>query len=733
MNQLSVAELIPAEDAREERFELVEYWRSILRRKWSILGLAIAIAVLASVIVSTIKPVYRATATVLLESGKAKIVSVEEIYTGLSGNREFFQTQAEIIKSRDLVKKVVAKLKLGKNREFDPRQSEPPLWQRWGKVIGMGGAGPVTMTDEQAESAALGQVAGRVSVDLVKGSQLIRISFEATDRELAATVANTFADVFIESDLESRYQVTQKAADWLNSRVAGLRKQLTDSEKALQEYREREKIVDAKGIAMSGASATFGDLNKSLLEARQRRAEAENAYSQIRAIRASGSNNFETIPAVLRSPLFVDAKKSETEAERKLTELSQRYGKEHPRIIQAETELKTARENVRRQMEAIVSSISKEYEVVRANEQAVERSLAEAREQVQGINRKEYQLGILEREVASNRQLYDMFIGRSKEASATNDLQTAVGRVVDRAEPPGGPIRPNKNQMITTAFLAGLFFAVLCAILLDRLDNTVKTTEDVETKLKVPVLTSVPLIAGRKDVVKLAYLSDPKSVFSESIRSARTGVLLSGIDAEHKVLVITSSVPNEGKTTFAMSLAFAHAQTKRVLLIDADMRRPTIAKTMGIDKDSAGLSDFISGTAQVSQVIHSIEGTTAKLLPAGHNPPNPLELLLSPKFSQALAKLKELFDIIILDTPPVQLVSDAMIVSRHATGVIYVVKADDTPHPLARLGLKKIRLTGTPIIGVVLNQLDFKKADRYYGEYSGYYSYGYKRYYGQAK
>jgi capsular exopolysaccharide synthesis family protein len=255
----------------------------------------------------------------------------------------------------------------------------------------------------------------------------------------------------------------------------------------------------------------------------------------------------------------------------------------------------------------------------------------------------------------------------------------------------------------------------------------------VENKLKVPVLTSVPLITGRKDAVKLAYLSDPKSVFSESIRSARTGVLLSGIDAEHKVLVITSSVPNEGKTTFAMGLAFAHAQTKRVLLIDADMRRPTIAKTMGIEKGSAGLSDFISGTAQVSQVIHSVEGTTAKLLPAGHNPPNPLELLLSPKFSQALAKLKELFDIIILDTPPVQLVSDSMIVARHATGVIYVVKADDTPYPLARLGLKKIRLTGTPIIGVVLNQLDFKKADRYYGEYSGYYSYGYKRYYGSSK
>jgi capsular exopolysaccharide synthesis family protein len=730
--QLAIAEILPAEEPREERIELVEYWRAILHRKWSIIGLAIAIAVLASVIVSTIKPVYRATATVLLETGKTKVVSVEEVYGGLSSNREFYQTQAEIIKSRDLARKVVARLKLAKDPEFDPRQREPAIWQRWAKSLGVGGAeGQLQVSDEAAETSAVGQVAGRTSVEVVRGSQLLRIGFEATNPELAARIANGFADIFIESDLESRYQVTQKAADWLNGRIAGLRQKLGDSEKALQEYREREKIVDAKGLAMSGASSQLGDLQKNLSESRQRRAEIENAYNQVRAIRSgAAAANFESIPAVIKSPLFSDAKKLELEAEKKVSELSQRYGREHPRMVQADAELKTARENTRKQAETIVAGLSKEYEVAKANEAGIERALAEARDQVQNINRKEYQLSILEREVASNRQLYDMFIGRSKETSATNDLQTAIGRVVDRALTPGAPIRPNKNMVVMVAFLGGLLFAIVCALLLERLDNTVKTSEDVETKLRVAVLTTVPLISGRKEAAKLAYLADPKSVFSEAIRTARTGVLLSSIDTEHKVLVITSSVPNEGKTTFAMSLAFAHAQTKRVLLIDADMRRPTIAKTMGIDKNVVGLSDFISGAAQVSQVIHSIEGTTAKLLPAGHTPPNPLELLLSPKFSQALARLKELFDVIILDSPPVQLVSDAMIVARHATGVIYVVKADDTPYPLARIGLKKIRMTGTPIIGVALNQLDFKKADRYYGEYSGYYSYGYKRYYG---
>ena len=433
---------------------------------------------------------------------------------------------------------------------------------------------------------------------------------------------------------------------------------------------------------------------------------------------------------MLRSPLFLDAKKVEGDAEKRLSELSQRYGKEHPRMVQAESELKSSRENTRRQIDTIVAGLSKEYEVARANEAAIERTLGEARGQVQNVNRKEYQLGALEREVAANRQLYDMFIGRFKETTVTNDLQSAIGRVIDRAQPPGGPIRPNTDQVIRTAFLLSLLFAMAVALLLDRLDNTIKTTGDVESRLGIGVLSAIPIVAGGKDVAKKAYLKDANSVFAESIRTARTGVLLSSIDQTHKVLVVTSSVPGEGKTTFAMNLAFAHAQTKKVLLIDADMRRPSVAKTLGFEKGTSGLSEYITGAAAASQVIVPIEDTEAMLLPAGHIPPNPLELLLSPKFEHAINRLKELFDIIVIDSPPVQLVSDALIISQHATGVVYVIKADDTPAPLARQGLVKLRRSNAPLLGVVLNQIDFKRADSYYGEYSGYAKYGYKRYYG---
>ena len=730
MNQLATtAEVLLPDDPKEERVELVEYWRSISRRKWSVAGLALAITLLTAVIVYSIKPVYRSTAVMLIETGKSKVVSVEEVYGGVSANREFFQTQAEIMRSRELARKVIVKLGLTKHPEFDPRQQEPSLWRKWAAPLGID-ADPGEITEATAEKAVLEQFLRQLVVEPVRLSQLIRISFESPDKEFSARVANSVAEAFIENDLEARFQMTQKAADWLNSRVAGLRQKLTESEKALQDYRERERIVEAKGLAVSSAGRQLDDLSVKIVEARQRRAETENAYNQVRALRGTANANFETIPAVLRNPLYIESKRAEGETEKKVSELAQRYGKEHPRMVQVEGELRSARENTRRQVENIVAALSKEYEVARANEAAVERSLGDARGQIQGINRKEYQLGILEREVASNKQLYDMFIGRFKETSATNDLQSAVGRVVDRAFATDIAARPKKAQIIGIAFVLALLFAIVVALLLDRLDNTIKTSEDVENRLGIGLLSAVPIVSGRKDTAKKAYLTDANSVFSESIRTARTGVLLSSIDDEHKVLVVTSSIPGEGKTTFAMNLAFAHAQTKKVLLIDADMRRPTIARTLGIDKGTAGLSEYISGTAQASQVILPIDDTDAKLLPAGHIPPNPLELLLSPKFAHAISRLKELFDVIIIDSPPVQLVSDALIISQHATGVVYVVKADDTPYQLARQGLKKLRRSGAPMLGVVLNQLDFKKADRYYGEYSGYANYGYKRYYG---
>ncbi len=273
----------------------------------------------------------------------------------------------------------------------------------------------------------------------------------------------------------------------------------------------------------------------------------------------------------------------------------------------------------------------------------------------------------------------------------------------------------------------------MLSLLLDRINNTVNTAGEVEGRLGVPMLGYLQKMdAGSKKSMKteMAFLSDSQSLFSESIRTIRTSIQMSALDVSNKVILITTSVPEEGKTTVSFNLACALAQVKRVLLIDADMRRPKIGRVIGIDKDAKGLSHLVSGVAPVSECIVKHEQGGFYILTAGFVPPNPLEMLSSAKFGEVMEKLKEAFDIVLIDSPPVQLVSDAVVLSQMADTVLYVVKANSTPYPLARGGLRRLAMANAPILGVVLNHLDLERAEKYYGEYSGYGRYrGYKGYY----
>lgn len=275
---------------------------------------------------------------------------------------------------------------------------------------------------------------------------------------------------------------------------------------------------------------------------------------------------------------------------------------------------------------------------------------------------------------------------------------------------------------------------MMLSLLLDRVNNSINTAGEVEAKLGVPMLgylQKMDAAGGKKSLkTEMAFLTDSQSLFSESIRTIRTGVLMSALDADKKVIVITSSVPEEGKTTVSFNMACALAQVKRVLLVDADLRRPKIGRVVGLDKDAKGLSHLVSGAATVSECIVKHDQGGFHILSAGFVPPNPLEMLSSGKFHDAIEKLKEAFDIVLIDSPPVQLVSDAIVLSQLADTLIYVVKAGATPHTMARNCLRRLAMADAPILGVVLNQLDLERAEKYYGEYSGYGRYrGYKGYY----
>lgn len=711
----------------EQRLELVEYWRSITKRKWVILLLGIAVAIAAGAVAFSLPAVYRSSATVLIEPDKNKVVKIDEVYGGIGSGREHFQTQVEIIKSRDVAMKTIEGLKLWDVPEFDPRKAKDG-WQAKAKLA-IGLTEPeVEWTDEKLARATVGKFSGALDVQPVRMSNLVKVSFESEDPALAARVVTTVAEIYVNNDREARFKLTQTANSWLQERVVELRRKLDASERALQSYREGQGLVNLGGSAQSIDSQQITNITQQLVQARVRRAENEGVYKDIMALRNAKSDDYSSVAAVMRHPTVVEAKKVEAVAQQKVSELSQRYGFEHPRMVTANAELQAAKQSVNSQAEAIATSLVRDYEISRATEKQLEGELAVSRGSVVSVNRKEAQLGVLERAVQADKQLYELFIGRAKETSASNDLQTQVARVVDPATL-GGQVRPKRVQIIGVAFALGLFGGMLISLLLDKLDNTLKGQEDAEARLKQPLLTSLPILKGsdRKQVMRLS-VDKPDSMFAEGVRTARTSVMLSSIDQPKKMILVTSSVPGEGKTVVSTNLALAHATTRRTLLIDADMRRPAVSRGLALPPGLKGLSDLAAGNATLDECIHVLEGSNLHVLPSGATPPNPTELLLSQRFKDTLHTLGERYDIIVLDSPPVELVSDALVLAPLVTGTIYVVKAMDTPFQLARKGLVRLQRGHGTILGVVLNQVDFKKAQKYYGQYSAYGQYGYGDY-----
>lgn len=719
----------PEHDA-DRLAEQLRFWRrSISKHKWSALGLALAIALLTTLIVFVIQPTYRSTATLMLESNKSKVVSIEEVYSSMSSNREYYQTQAEILKSEELARRIVIKMKLVDHPVMDPRQQQDSGLS-FRKLVPASWLGEEeSWSPEKLQAAVIARFKKELTIELVRNSQLIKISYESHDKEFAANAANWVADGFIEADMDARLAMTQKAGSWLTERLTGLRKKLEESERALQQFRERERIIDAKGVAQSGASKQLEQLSEGLVSARQKRAEAEAAYQQVQSAQKS-KLDIESIPAIQKSPIYIQLKSVESAAESRLADAAKKYGPDHPKRQTADAELRAARENTHRQVDTITTSITKEYELARAQEAAVERALSQSKGDILGMNRKEYELGILEREVASNKSLYEMFTTRMKETNVAGDLQSPIARVVDPAVVSRAAYSPKKLRIIGIAAVVGLILGVMLALLLEYLDNTIKSAEDVDTKLRESLLGQLPRIKGKIESgdLQIAFIKDKDPGFSEAIRSIRTGVMLSSIDAPHKVLLVTSSIPGEGKTSVATNIALALGQVRKVCLIDADMRRPTVAKVLGVDTTSKGLSNLVSGSDPTSECLHFNKELGIHIIPSGVVPPNPLELLSSIRFAEAMKWLEESFDVIIIDSPPLQLVSDPLILSQFAHSVVYVVKADSTPYQVVLGGLERLRDAKAHVLGIVINQIDREKADRYYG-YGKYSAYGYgKRY-----
>ncbi len=727
----------------EETIDLREYWSVIRRHLWGIIGLSLAITLLAIVVVFSLDPIYKANTTILLESQEANVVSIEEIYGINSKNMDYYYSQLEILKSRSIAEKVVTKLNLISHPEFDPRQQKEPLikFSPVGFIKGLvkdmmpeSMKQPVVeLTEEEIEELIFQGVVAQVMVGTTisehKQSLFVSISFDAKSPKLAAQIATEIGNTYIKSGFEANLQMTEKAVGWLTERLSGLKEKLSESEQKLIEYRKHENLLDVQGTQTISARE-LDEISSKLIEARRDRSKLQSVYSQIHQAKKGGIEQYESIAGILDSPSVQHAKNSHHDAQNTVAELSKRYGLKHPKMQSAMANYEKAKVNYLSRLKSVARGIEGQYRAAQSSESALRQDMKSSKQEIRTINTKGYKLRELEREVETNRQLYNTFFTRFKETSETSGMNTANARIVDAATTPQIPVKPKKKLIVIIALIFGLGIGVVLAFLKEALNNTIRNPADVELKLQTPLLGILPLQKLKKselDKPLLAFHHDNKSNFSEAIRTIRTGVVLSGLDSDYKIAVVTSSVPNEGKTTVSLNLAMALGQTEKVLLIDADLRKPSIAKACHFESKE-GLSTLVAGTADFAECVHHFKEWNIDIMPSGIIPPNPQELLSSKRFAKILEILSKKYERIIIDSAPTQAVSDALLISKYSNEVIYVVKADTTPNALAKAGIDKLRSIDANISGVVLNQLNITKAEKYYtGEYyNGYYSsYGY--------
>ncbi|MBW2593388.1 MAG: polysaccharide biosynthesis tyrosine autokinase [Deltaproteobacteria bacterium] len=433
----------------------------------------------------------------------------------------------------------------------------------------------------------------------------------------------------------------------------------------------------------------------------------------------------DAIPEVLTNELIREIKKMEVGLYNRMSELSKKYGRKHPQMVAIDSELTDLKKRKIREVKRVVNSLRNEFKLALAREDSLKKSLAQQKNESLELNKKAVQYGVLQRQAVSSRHMYDLLIRRFKETSLTEEIKTANIRIIDPAEVPGGPIKPNKRRNILLALVVGLTLGIGLAFLLEYLDNTIKFPEEVRNYLKIPYLGPVPAYAidgaaGGKPS-DLITLKSPKSTASESFRGIRTGILYSSADRPPQVILVTSAGPSEGKTVCAANLAVTMAQAgSRVLLIDCDMRRPRVHKMFDQSRDQ-GLSSVLVGNVDVREAIINTGVENLDILPVGPIPPNPSEILGSRKMVDLIEGLKKDYVRIVLDSPPVTAVTDAVILAQEADGTILVIRAGDTPRQIVQNGLTQLQSVNAGILGAVLNGIKTGRDSYYYYQYYYYY------------
>ncbi len=708
----------------EPVINVLDILNAIYQYKWSVLLLSLIIMLLTILVVFSIEPVYRSTATIVVDQGQLSAVGIDKVY---DDSNTKFGNHLALLQSRKLAKRVVEKLNLIDNPLFNPllekKPEESALSALKGLLFWKTRPDDVALPSQQdIYEDAVNFVLSITKAENNDGT-IIEISAEYIEPELATIIANTLTDEYIASLLDKKNNLSVAVTQWINSRLAELKDTLQKSQYALQQYREEHNMIGTS--ASDTNSPKYNQLlqsTKLLLDAKIARKKIVNRYNQAKLLHEIGGWRGQlSLPEIANDPVVITYLLEEAKARTAVTKMQLRYGEKHPDMVVARLLFDSTTTRLEKQIKLIVETLNQKYQLALKEEQELLGIIDQEQNHIQSVKRKQFKMLELQQEVEANSALYDTFLARLKETLITSSQSNLdpSAQIVDRASLPTSPFKPNKKIIIFFMFILSLVLGTVLAIFLHMLDSRLKTVLDVEKQLHIPVIGSIPKYKKGSDSHTLAHLAmiDKGGPFAEAILSLRTSIVLAPYG--HKSILVTSSRPGEGKTTVASSLALALAQIEKVLLIDMDLRKPTLASNFGLPLGSNGIANLLAGTASIDECIYKIEDDKIDIMPTGMAPPNPLSLLLSESCGTVISDLGSRYDRIIVDSPPVGAVSDPLVLSKIVDAVVYVINSGHTPSRLAQRSVGEILQNNASVLGAVINQVKYNKQLDYMTYYYG--------------
>ncbi|WP_413838223.1 GumC family protein [Desulfobacula sp.] len=725
----------------EKEIHLRDYLRIISKRKGTIFTFFILTLLIVIIATFTATPLYFASTKVMIERNTAGALTSSYRYTPY--DPEFIETNNQLITSSAVLEKAVKSLNPEKIYDTffakkEEKKSYISYFTGWTKdqyisfkeLIGIEKLASESIDNDIVEKSIPdkpditlskakileGIIKNNISVSPVENSRILQIGYMSDNPAVSAQIANSVAQAYIDELVDMQMEVSGYSIGWMKKKSEIQRINLEESEKELYEYKKKHDIVMVED-KITVLPERLSDLSRNLTVAETKRQELLAIYNQVKNIR---KGQLETITVIAEAPSIKSINLQIQIIQQKISELSKKYGPKHPRMSTAKNELTTLKNAKYQELGKIVQTIKNEYLLAQSNERDLKELLAQTRFDAARFGEKSIQLGILQRKVDTNRYLYDALVKKMKESGITERSQAVNVWVIEKAQLPEYPAKPRKKRNILLGIILGLFGGLGLAFFLEYLDNTVKTPEDVEEKFDIPVISTIDFLKDKEQTIIQNVLNDSSSLIAESFEGLRTSIMLSSGDNPLKTILISSIIPGEGKSSISACLAITTAQSgKKVLLIDADMRRPVQHKNLNLENTS-GLSSFLAGVSDAKGLELNSPIENLDVITAGPIPPNPSELLDSKKFVSLLSDASEIYDRIIIDTPPLASVTDPIILSQHVDGFIIVTWAGKTTYEMLGNGLKKLKEADAPITGLVLNRFSAKKSGYYYN-YGDYY------------